>query len=83
MIKNLTEKEELQLYRSLLIHLHTCRWTGHHEKVVEILDAIGRYSYARTNSNGDWKQEEEMEIFTLLALKKFVDGSKKDSEESN
>lgn len=72
MIKNLTEKEELQLYRDLLIHLHTCRWTGHHEQVVKILDAIGEYSYARTNSNGDWKQEEEVAILTLLALKKLV-----------
>ena len=72
-MKNLTEKEELQLYRSLLIHLHTCRWTGHSEKVKEILDAIGNYSYARTNSNGDEKQEEEMRILTLLEHKKFVE----------
>ena len=35
--------------------MHTCRWTGHEDKVKEILDAIGDYSYARTNSNGDWK----------------------------
>ena len=74
-MKNLTQKEELKLYRRLLIHLHTCRWTGHHDKVVEILDAIGKYSYARTNSNGDWKQEEKVATLTLLALKKILDGS--------
>ena len=72
-MKKMTEKEELQLYRRLLVHLHTCRWTGHADKVNEILDAIGKYSYARTNSNGDWKQEEEQEISTLLNLKKFVE----------
>ena len=72
-MKKMDEKEELQLYRRLLIHLHTCRWTGHIDKVNEILDAIGDYSYARTNSNGDWRQEEEMEILTLQDLKKFVE----------
>jgi hypothetical protein len=72
-MKNLTEKEELEVYRRLLIHLHTCRWTGHSEKVKEILDAIGNYSYARTNSNDDEKQEEESRIRTLLELKKFIE----------
>jgi hypothetical protein len=72
-MEKMTEKEELLLYRRLLIHLHTCRWTGHTDKVNEILDAIGRYSYARTNSNGDWRQEEEMEILTLQDLKKFIE----------
>ena len=72
-MKNLTEKEELEVYRRLLIQLHTCRWTGHSDKVKEILDAIGHYSYARTNSNGDEKQEEKSRIRTLLELKKFVE----------
>jgi hypothetical protein len=71
--KKMTQKEELQLYRRLLIRLHTCRWTGHIDKVNEILNAIGEYSYARTNTNGDWKQEEEKERRTLLNLKKFVE----------
>jgi len=72
-MKKMNEKEELQLYRRLLIHLHTCRWTGHVNKVEKILNAIGDYSYARTNSNGDWKLEEEMEIQTLLNLKKLLE----------
>lgn len=72
-MKNLTQKEELKLYRSLLIHLHTCRWTGHSDKVIEILDAIGEYSYARTNGWQDDKLERKMELSTLLNLKKFVE----------
>lgn len=72
-MKKPSEKEELQIYRRLLIHLHTCRWTGNLDKVAEILDAIGDYSYARTNSNGDWRQEEELETLTLIALKKFIE----------
>jgi len=72
-LKRPSKQEELQIYSRLLIHLHTCRWTGHADKVNEILDAIGRYSYARTNGNGDWEQEEEMEIQTLLNLKKFIE----------
>jgi G:T-mismatch repair DNA endonuclease (very short patch repair protein) len=72
-MKNITEKEELMIYRRLLIHLHTCNWTGHNDKVKEILKAIGDYSYARTNSNGDWKQEEELKIITLMNLKKLME----------
>ena len=72
-MEKMTEKEELLLYRRLLIHLHTCRWTGHNDRVNEILDTIGDYSYARTNSNGDWRQEEEIEILTLQDLKKFIE----------
>jgi hypothetical protein len=68
-MKKPTQKEELEIYRRLLIRLHTARWTGHHETVLEILDKIGAYSYARTNSNGDWKQEERDRIRTLLNLK--------------
>lgn len=73
MSKKMDEKEELQIYRRLLIHLHTCRWTGHVDKVEKILNAIGDYSYARTNTNGDSKQEEEMENQTLLGLKKLLE----------
>jgi G:T-mismatch repair DNA endonuclease (very short patch repair protein) len=72
-MKKITEKEELNIYRGLLIQLHTCIWTGHNDKVNEILKAIGEYSYARTNSNGDWKQEEELQIITLMNLKKLTE----------
>jgi hypothetical protein len=69
-MKRPTEKEELAIYRRLLINLHSAIWTGHNEKVQDLLKRIGDYSYARTNTNGDWKQEEEMEIITLLNLDK-------------
>ena len=68
-LKQPTQKEELAIYRELLIHLHTCNWTGHHEKVGKILEAIGAYSYARTNSNpGNELQEKRDRIRTLLNL---------------
>ena len=68
-----TQKEELRIYRELLIDLHTARWTGHDKRVLELLDLIGAYSYARTNSNGDWKQEEEIQELTLINLKKLIE----------
>jgi len=69
-MKKVTEKEELAIYRRLLINLHTARWTGNTEKVQELLNKIGSYSYARTNSNGFPDEEEERMIRTLLDLDK-------------
>lgn len=69
-MKTPTEKEELLIYRRLLIRLHEARWTGNKKLVEELLNSIGEYSYARTNSNGDWKQEKEIQIHTLLKLDK-------------
>jgi len=69
-MKKPTEHEELLIYRRLLINLHEANWTGNIEKVKEYLKKIGDYSYARTNSNGDWRQEEEIRILTLLELDK-------------
>lgn len=69
-MKRPSEHEELLIYRRLLVKLHTTIWTGQHEKTKDLLNRIGNYVYARTNSNGDWKQEEEMEILTLLDLDK-------------
>ena len=68
-MKQPTQKEELKIYRDLLIDLHTARWAGNAKKVNEILDKIGAYSYARTNSNGDPRQEKRDQIRTLLNLK--------------
>ena len=65
-----TEYEELLIYRRLLINLHEADWTGNVDKVVKLLKKIGDYSYARTNSNGDEQQEDEMRILTLLELDK-------------
>lgn len=65
----ISKTEELQIYRNLLINLNTCRWTHNVERVTRILNAIGDYSYARTNSNGDEKQEKKARDATLLKLK--------------
>ncbi|MFA5153066.1 MAG: hypothetical protein WC554_10935 [Clostridia bacterium] len=69
-MKRPTQKEELRIYRQFLIRLHTARWTGHTEIVKDLLDRIGAYSYARTNSGGDEKQENRQKIETLLNLDK-------------
>jgi hypothetical protein len=67
-LKRPSPEEELAIYRRLLINLHTARWTGNRLKVDDLLDKIGAYSYARTNSNGDFEQEEQDMIKTLLSL---------------
>ena len=65
-----TQKEEVFIYRHLLIKLNAACLTGDDERVKKILDAIGAYSYARTNSNpGNEKQECREQIRTLLNLK--------------
>lgn len=63
------KEEELKIYKDLLINLHTARWTGNVKKVNKILDLIGEYSYARTNSNGDYEDDVINQEFTLNKLK--------------
>ena len=46
-----TDKEKVNFFHNMLIDLHTFRWTGDGEKVKRVLDVIGGYSYAHTNSN--------------------------------
>jgi hypothetical protein len=67
-----TLEEEVKIYRRLLINLHTANWTFHTEKVKELLQRIGEYSYTRTNSvEGETGEEREQnEIRTLLNLDK-------------
>ena len=67
----MTQKKELQIYRNLLITLHTAVWTGNHKKVGDILEAIGKYSYARTNGIQDEKQEKKLREQTLLKLEQL------------
>jgi len=70
-MKKVTQKEELAIYRRLLINLHTARWTGNDMLFEKLLKKIGDYSYARTNTNaGNCKQEEKECIRTLLELDK-------------
>jgi hypothetical protein len=38
-------------FHGLLISLHTARWTGNSEHFGKLMDMIGGYSYAHTNSN--------------------------------
>ena len=70
----MTQKEELKLYRELLITFHTLEWTGNYDKLRKLVELIGAYSYARTNSIGDEKQERRLEKQTLENLKKFIYG---------
>jgi hypothetical protein len=49
--KQYTDKEKVNFFTDMLINLHTYRWTGDGEKVKRVLDAIGGFSYAHTNSN--------------------------------
>jgi len=49
--KVFTDKEKVNFFTGMLIDLHTYRWTGDGSKVVRVLEAIGGYSYAHTNSN--------------------------------
>ena len=67
-MKKPSEEEELKIYRRFLINLHEAQWTGNVERVKLLHKRLGEYSYARTNSNGDWKQEDEIRIHTLLRL---------------
>ena len=67
----MTQKQELKIYRELLITLHTAVWTGNNTKVRLILEKIGKYSYARTNGIQDEKQEKRLHEQTLLDLEKL------------
>lgn len=70
-MKKITQKQELEIYRRLLIRLHTAVWTGNYEVVRDLLQRIAKYSYARTNTNeGNYKQEDRQRIETLLDLDK-------------
>lgn len=71
----MTQKDELKLYRELLITFHTLNWTGNHDKLKKLVELIGAYSYARTNSNpGGEKQEKRDRKVTLENLRKFIYG---------
>ena len=69
-MKKPTQKEELKIYRNLLINLHEAKWTGNNKRLIELMDLIGAYSYARTNSTEDSKQDNRNMIRTLLNLKR-------------
>lgn len=58
-------EEKVKFYESLLITLHTLRWTGNHDRLVKLLDIIGRFSYKHTNSNPGEEYEPD-KIFNTL-----------------
>ena len=68
----MTDQEKLKFHRSLLISLHTLRWTGS-EKIADLLDIIGRYSYKHTNSNPGEEYEPERYFKQLVEdYNKFI-----------
>lgn len=70
MTKRLTANEKVRIYHNLLMDLHLARWTGNTVLFQILMDKIGAYSYARTNSNaGDTiRDDNERYKRTLLAL---------------
>lgn len=60
----MTEKE--RFFHNLLLDLHLCRWTGDRERVGAILENIGAYSYAHTNSNIDDPENKEEQAYKQL-----------------
>lgn len=60
----MTEKEKF--FHNLLLDLHLCRWTGNREKVGAILENIGAYSYAHTNSNIEDDDDKEERAYQRL-----------------
>lgn len=63
--------EKYNILHNVLINLHTARWTMNEARVKQILDAIGSYSYAHTNSNGDYKQDSVNQCNALERLGKL------------
>jgi hypothetical protein len=65
----MSEQEELNIYRDFLIYLHTARWTGNGDSVMRCLEAVGGYSYCRTNGNEYDEYPKPCEEESLLRLK--------------
>lgn len=60
----MTQKEKF--FTSLMIDIHTCRWTGTMDRYSAYMDAIAAFSYAHTNSNvydEDDKEEKAYDFF--------------------
>lgn len=73
MIKKVKLKEEVEIYRSFLVSLHTAGWTGNNVMFKLLMDKLAAYSYSRTNSNGYEKEERQQMRRTLLALNDWHD----------
>lgn len=81
MIKKIKLREEVDIYRRFLINLHTARWTGNDLSFAILMNKLAEYSYSRTNSNGYYKEEEQNERRTLLALNDWLEEYKVKKEE--
>lgn len=65
------DSRELAILRNAIISLHTARWTGNHDRVVEILEMFGAYSYAMTNSTMDPDVDERLVNNAIEKLNKM------------
>lgn len=83
MIKKIKLKDEVNIYRSFLVSLHTARWTGNTVMFGLLMDKLAAYSYSRTNSNGYEKEEEQQMRQTLLNLDNWIDEYKVKKEEAD
>lgn len=81
MIKKVKLREEVDIYRRFLINLHTARWTGNDLSFAILMEKLSAYSYSRTNSNGHYKEEEQQERRTLLALNEWLEEYKVKKEQ--
>lgn len=62
-LKLAKDKEKIYVYEDLLHALHFARSvTMSHERVMELLDAIGNWSYAHRIGNGELSDEEQQEL---------------------
>ena len=68
-LREYTAEEKVRIYESFLISLHTAQWTGNQKRFAEMINKVGAFSYARTNSNGDEEYEEYNRHATFEALK--------------
>lgn len=67
-LKRPSPEEELWIYRKFLVDLYTVYCSGDEKRYEEYLKKLGEYSFARTNSTGDFEQDEQNMIRTLLNL---------------
>lgn len=66
----MNEHEELEIYRNLLLRLHTSRCSGDRRHFEELINKISDYAHARTISSGDYEKDQESCNNTLLELDK-------------
>lgn len=66
----MTDKEKF--FTSLMIDIHTCRWTGTMDRYAAYMDTIAAFSYAHTNSSEYDKEDKPEKAYDF-----FVERCKK------